>query len=241
MCNLAGAPTCIRPQGASVVDLTWCSLNANNCVDGWTIQDKETLSNHVYVTFDYCAVSDLSFDPIAVKYPRWCKRNFDLDIFSSTLDLQLSCFSVDRPINDIAKWIVNAMTDACDLASTQYLARSPRKKVYWWCDAVMIARSACIRARRKVRRRGVILNREVAEKDYRQAKQTLRLEIKKAKARAWQTLINSVDRNPWGLPFKLVLNKLRRPFPRLSETLDLGSLNRLLDSLFPGGDRKSVV
>lgn len=44
-----------------------------------------------------------------------------------------------------------------------------------------------------------------------------------------------MDEDPWGLPYKLVLNRLRRSRPSLTETLELETLDRLFDSLFPEG------
>ncbi|KMQ89978.1 reverse transcriptase [Lasius niger] len=68
---------------------------------------------------------------------------------------------------------------------------------------------------------------------YKAARKDLRLEINRLKARAWQELIESVDRDPWGLPYKLVLGKLRTASPGLSELLERDALSSLLDSLFP--------
>lgn len=107
------------------------------------------------------------------------------------------------------------MTDACNLASRRYSPRSARRAVCWWCDALLFARSKCIRARKRVtrlRRRGLRPDREAAENDYRLIRQTLRLEICMVKVRSWQELVESVNKDPWGLPYKLVLDRLRRPF-----------------------------
>lgn len=51
--NARGQPTCIRPQGESVVDLTWASSTLGPLVREWTIlEGVETLSDHVYVSID---------------------------------------------------------------------------------------------------------------------------------------------------------------------------------------------
>lgn len=74
------------------------------------------------------------------------------------------------------------------------------------------------------------------------AKKALRNAVKKAKNAAWMELISSIDSDPWGLlPYKLVMGKLRRSSPALSETLDDRTLNRLLESLFPGGSSDMVL
>lgn len=61
----------------------------------------------------------------------------------------------------------------------------------------------------------------------------LRIEINRLKSAAWQKLINSIDSDPWGLPYKLVLKKLRTASPGLTELLESVTLSKLLDSLFP--------
>jgi len=67
------------------------------------------------------------------------------------------------------------------------------------------------------------------------AKKSLRLEIRRAKSAAWAELISTLNSDPWGLPYKLVMGTLRKSSPALSETLEESTLNRLLDSLFPSG------
>lgn len=56
-----------------------------------------------------------------------------------------------------------------------------------------------------------------------------------AKIKAWQELIEDVNRDLWGLPYLIVLKKLRKSFPGLTETMDEREVNELLDSLFPRG------
>lgn len=73
------------------------------------------------------------------------------------------------------------------------------------------------------------------ETNYRRAKKRLRKEIKKAKLNARQELIDVVDLDPWSLPYKVVLKRLRKLSPGLIKTLDADTLNTLLNSLFPKG------
>lgn len=74
---------------------------------------------------------------------------------------------------------------------------------------------------------------EKYENEYKLIRRQLRNLIKKAKNRSWSELIESIEEDPWGLPYRLVLSKLRYPTPTLTETLDQMSLGKLLDSLFP--------
>lgn len=70
-------------------------------------------------------------------------------------------------------------------------------------------------------------------KVYKLKRKELRLEINRLKSLAWQELIDSIDKDPWGLPYRIVLKKLRSASPGMTELLEPETLERLLDSLFP--------
>lgn len=98
----------------------------------------------------------------------------------------------------------------------------------------------CVRARRKLMRLRRRREREVkglaaAELEYRIAKRMMKGEIRLAKKNAWQELISSIDRDSWG-PYKMVLGRLRRYVPRITETVDANTLRQMLEGLFPDGE-----
>lgn len=112
----------------------------------------------------------------------------------------------------------------------------PTWSIYWWNDTIAECRRVSIAARRQLTRcrcRGTDEEISVKKQTYKKAKKKLKLEIKKAKNHAWNELIFTINEDPWGLPYKIVLNKLRAAGPGLSEKLTDHVLNRLLDSLFP--------
>lgn len=52
--NTGAEPTCVRPQGVSIVDLTWVSSAVLRLVTDWCVlTDTETLSDHRYITMSY--------------------------------------------------------------------------------------------------------------------------------------------------------------------------------------------
>ena len=55
-----------------------------------------------------------------------------------------------------------------------------------------------------------------------------------AKRRAWGELLASLDADPWGRPYKMVLNKLRPWAPSTTESMDPRFLKEVVDTLFPG-------
>lgn len=144
------------------------------------------------------------------------------------------------------------MEEACDAAAPRIGPCKPRRKAYWWQESVANLRISCIRARRlwqraKRRIRSSVIINDLGEK-YKTARKDLRLEINRLKAKTWQELIESIDKDLWGLPYRLVLGKLRPATPGLSELLEHDVLSSLLDSLFsknnlpdPVGDWSNFV
>lgn len=52
LANVGNSPTCVRPQGTSIVDLTWVSSQAVDMISDWTVrEDLESMSDHEYITF----------------------------------------------------------------------------------------------------------------------------------------------------------------------------------------------
>lgn len=233
--------TCIRPQGESVIDLTWCSADSIEMIHDWgVLRDSETLSDHAYISFEI-DLSSSSRRPVGnnnLNYIRWNTSKFDIDKFKESLSVSLAWGpEEDLTALKLASWIESTMTAACDAASPRVRAGHSRRSCHWWNDDIARLRSECVAARRRLTRarRGNGEDR-CSKLEYRVARAKLRDAIKIAKAKSWDELVRSVDENPWGLPYKLVLGKLRRFSKGLTETLDPLVRERLLDSLFPRGE-----
>jgi hypothetical protein len=73
---------------------------------------------------------------------------------------------------------------------------------------------------------------EAALESYRTARRAVKFAIKASKARCWTELLETVARDPWGLPYRIVMNKLRKPeqVPYLNE---LRNMETVVRNLFP--------
>ena len=103
---------------------------------------------------------------------------------------------------------------ACD----HYMPRHGHKRtgdsMYWWKEQLSVLRQKCLTARRRfTRSKGDPLLSEAWEK----AKSALRHGIKKSRLQCWKDLIGEVEKDPWGLAFKIVTKRLvtRRKTPGL--------------------------
>lgn len=71
------------------------------------------------------------------------------------------------------------------------------------------------------------------EKKYKKDKKDLIMAIFHAKEESWKLLIREIDRDPWGIPYKLVMNKLRLSSTGLTEVLEEDMLRKVIFKFFP--------
>ena len=77
--------------------------------------------------------------------------------------------------------------------------------MYWWNVHLSVLRRKCLTARRRFTpSKGDPLLREAWKK----AKSTLRQGTKKSRIQCWKDLIGEVEKEPWGLTFKIVTKRL---------------------------------
>lgn len=68
---------------------------------------------------------------------------------------------------------------------------------------------------------------------YKEKQRALCNAIFKAKEAAWNSLLQEINKDSWGLAYKVVINKLRSSSPIITELLDPISLKGMINDLFP--------
>jgi len=140
-------------------------------------------------------------------------------------------------VDECARRLRDLVQRSCDAAMPRANPR-PRRAAHWWSDEIGSLRQAAHEKRRALkrarRRRGNVpaaIERAAAE--YRGAAKALRSAIAAAKAKAWEELLLTLDENPWGRPYLIVREKLKRWAPPNTEALEASVLARVLGALFP--------
>lgn len=237
--NYGNIPTCVRPQGSSCVDLTWISADlVGRTLDWMVLEDRETIrpSDDQLPGGDGLRSWSGSIPTSSLKV----ESKKDGLSFHSHLDWTCEFGPSEADLdsaNGPATWLDDTMRAACEYF-TPRSGHKLRRRVFWWNEDLTDLRASCERAKKhwhRLRKRRYLLS-EDAGQSYWLARNSLRFAIKRAKSVAWRELIASIDHDPWGLPYKLVLKRLRRSLPGLTEVLDDAVLRRLLDSLFPPGN-----
>ncbi|XP_018360089.1 PREDICTED: uncharacterized protein LOC108759241 [Trachymyrmex cornetzi] len=208
--NTRMTSTCVRTTGESAVDVTWASPGLK--------EEKES------------------------KGQRWAVQKLNKDIFEAAIIA--SSWPTSRQARDMEDCDPNTETDklqrialnACDVAMPRAKTRL-RKSVHWWNEVVALLREDASRARRAIkrarRRRSEPEEIEARVNEYRTFKKKLRVAIYEAKERSWRDLVKSLNEDPWGTAYKLVLNKLRHWTVPITESLDPPFLEEVLNTLFP--------
>lgn len=246
--NQGSVSTCVRLQGESIVDLSFATPAVAARVSGWRVLDGvETLSDHVYIRFD---VSPQRSDRVnrqrnaASPFPRWSVSKMDRDLLIEASIVQAwfaPPVALPVDVEEGAQWFAGAMTSICDAAMPRVRLRPSKREVYWWSQELANLRGTCVAARRaytrhrRRRARNEVLERELHQ-TYKDAKAALKRAICRSKTAARNEMLEGLDRDPWGRPYRSVRGKLRNQGPPLTESLDPQLLEPVIRSLFPERD-----
>ncbi|CAH2107634.1 unnamed protein product [Euphydryas editha] len=242
--NRGSAQTCVRRWGGSIVDLSFASPGVAARVRSWCVlEEVETLSDHRYIRIE---VSRSLRGPSrghaadrAPVFPRWAVGKLDRDLLVEAAIVQ-SWLSppLTEDVGVEAGRIRGTLAQICDAAMPRVRHPIRRKGVYWWSPELADLREACIRARRSYthsRRRRVRDEEREGQlyAAYNHARAALKLAICRAKDAKRQEMMEGLERDPWGRPYRAALNKLRAQGPPLTETLQPGFLSQVVENLFP--------
>jgi len=235
--NTGSTPTCVRHNGWSIVDLTWTTSDIFRLLSDWQVlSDAVSMSDHKYIVF---RIGDS--DPVRavgnLRFPCWNMKTFDRELFREALDWFCSGGFPGDTAEAFALGVSRVVSAACNISASRLGARAIKRGVYWWSEDLAQARRRCVAARRllyRAKRR----NRpfEDLRSLFKKARSAFAKKIRKAKAESWDALLRTLDEDPWGIPYKLVMDRLRTSGPSMLESLEPVVAERLLDDLFPWGE-----
>lgn len=209
LANRGSVPTFVRGTASSIIDVTYYK---GIVIKDWTVLDEENLSDHAYISY-IVDTNVATADPALAITRGWAIKKMN--------HIALESYVRNNPIfGDFAVETADGYADvfdeyiakACD-ASMPPRTRSPldKRPVYWWSDQIADMRKTVFsyrRAYQKCLRRNGAAASAVKKAQFTKAKRDLRLEIRRAKEKAWNDLCTQVDIDPWGKPYKIVMKKL---------------------------------
>lgn len=253
--NVGSTPTFARGAG-SIVDITAASDSLASRVVNWRVLESVfNFSDHHYIRFSLMRnPAGITASCPQVPSGRDTSGGIDSDtlltglLLAEWLDGGTRLDEQDADSGAVS--FRSRVTAACNFNLPKRRAPKPGKPpVDWWTAEIDSLRSECVRAKRRkvrmvtritrLRQRGdADVDNECASVEltrtndaFREAKKQLKSAILKSKKACWTELISSVDSDPFGKPYKLVMRKLRGP--PASVTMERHTLDAVIDTLFP--------
>lgn len=239
--NVGAVPTFSRCSGESCIDITFCTGDLCNNVTEWKVHDEiETLSDHRYIITKLTRVDwvRLGVQRQRYNYPRWNSKKINEDFFAAAIiagnwKIEKCYESPEEAAKDITRTLKNAANIAMSRIKTN---NNGRKNAFWWTTEISEARKTCCQLRRKLKKKRPSADTQTImelKRNLKDARMRLKNLILESKKKSWVELMNSVDHDPWGKPYKIVMQKLRRAVAPVSETLERNFLSGVLSYLFP--------
>jgi hypothetical protein len=240
--NKKDETTCRRYQGESVIDLTLVNSQAKKMITQWRIEeDRPILSDHCVISMKINArIAKDIFIQNSEKFPKWNYKKIDIDFLTGYAECQVWGMGLlgEFSTMSLVDWISETMRDFSEVSMPRsYGVR--KEATYWWNEDIAEYRAKTISARRKVTR--YKKNRNDLEfkrlhKEYKLIVKNYKKLIWSAKKVAWNELLKDLDKDPWGMAFKIVTKKLTPAVPSVCETLPWKILNKVINVLFPDGE-----
>ena len=239
--NIGSVQTCVRQWGGSVVDVTFTTPALAARISDWRVDLTESLSDHRYIRFNVREATALQPAPSSMPspFPRWALSRLDKGLAREAAFLQDWLRpAVDDDVDTAAAQLRKSLTEVCDFSMPRSRRPDPRHAVHWWSEEIAGLRAACLAARRAYQRHRRRRNGDEGEEArlyeaYREARRVLKRAIGEAKDRARAEMLESLNSDPWGRPYKAARAQLRPIGPPLTETLQPTFLGEVVRALFP--------
>lgn len=231
--NLGNSPTFRRPGcEGTIPDITLVSETMADRVVDWKVLEIYTGSDHQYITYSLDKNRPRNTQNNRKSTRKWNVTKLDSEELIKSIDRRLEEVDIDGNARKIVESVMSIITHGCNSSMPRTgKSGSHRKAVYWWNEDIADLRRICLRCRRKytrARRRG---EAEEERQEYKDAKANLRRAIHDSKRKLWEELREDVNKNPFGLGYKLVMKKLGAKNP--TEVMDDAIMSNIVKFLFP--------
>lgn len=216
----------------SVIDVTFCSPSLLTGMN-WRVGQQYTASDHQYVHFTIGSTAPRQPSRDCGKNVQWKTQELNSELLCVTFE-----FLVKGRRNITPDTLTKIITSACDASMPRrIIPRHFKRPVYWWNDEIAAIRVECKKARRHGQRARTEIIRLARMEKYKSIRKKLSIAIKMSKKSKFKELCESVDDNPWGDGYRIVMAKLkgstlpRETCPRRLETV--------VAKLFPQHEKSS--
>ena len=236
--NRGTVSTFRRPGcNGTIPDITLISEGLLGNLQNWRVLEDFTGSDHQYIMYNIVVDNRRDQRPRHGGTRIWNVSGLDTGVLLGTIDENTSRIRLN--VNDLS--LVNAtmecIREGCNASMPRLSTRAGKTSVYWWSDEIAELRRKCLRSRRiytRAKRNSAALHEA---EDFKNARKELKIAINRAKKDRWEELRNDLNKNPWGLGYRIVISKLgaRTPLPEL----DSNVMTDIVNTLFPTHEQRT--
>lgn len=224
--NQGNTPTFKKRNMESVIDITLVTEGLSQSIENWNVLDDfENGADHQYIRFDIELTENRLQHRDRHDDRGWNLKSFDVE--------QLKILMRNKNEDDIRnpEDLTALIAEMCSKTMKKKGNRR-RREAHWWNESINNLRKDCNKARRICTR----LRRTSSEEEwnrlylgYKNKRTNLNTEMTKAKKEGWKKLCLEVERDVWGLAYKIVTKKIGRHLLEIPAELR----QKIISELFP--------
>lgn len=230
--NVGNSTTFRRPGYTETIpDVTFASENMVPYIHDWVVMEDYCGSDHQYIAF--AVGRDRPQVAPQNKPKKWNLDRLDVDRFTTELSKGIETRRTGGSIEPetLVAATMDLITAACEASMPHKTPRHGKQPVYWWNAEIADLRKNCLVLRRRAQRASNRAGTGEIAAAHKTARRKLRSAINRSKAKCWKKLTEDVDRDPWGLGYKLVTKKLGAQAP--TSPMAATTMDVIVQALFP--------
>lgn len=182
---------------------------------GWNLA-AQTSSDHNTITFKVTSEkggTDNGRNGFVTRGADW--KTFEAVVTSRGIDDEWTAAVAPSTLDEEIGAFANAILDAAGETLRTRVQR-PQKNP-WWTTALTASKREVYKARRAYQLCCVEPWREELQEVYRTKRAYYKLQIGQTKKKAWESFVErEASKNPWGIPYAIVMGECGRPDPMTS-------------------------
>lgn len=230
--NVGNVATYRRPGCMGTIpDITLVSDSTSNRIRNWKVLEIYTGSDHQYISYSLKTEGQQISRQQRTSTRKWNVMKLNKEILIEEMDRRLEGRNLGNSATEIVDRTMKSIKLGCKKSMPEVRSGCRKQAVYWWNNEIADLRRICLSCRRRftrARRHGEAESEAYA---YKEAKKVLRTAIFASKRKKWEELRADINQNPWGLGYKLVLQKLGSRSPPAQ--MDEETMRNIVRTLFP--------
>ncbi len=197
--------------GESFIDITLCSDSLNRYIFNWSVEEKESMNDHNYITFDLNIKIEINSND-GNNEALYCTKKANWDLFDLVLEKTFNLLKSDlhaiASCDDLEKFVQEfsvSLKNFCD--SSIPLKKNFQKSNPWWTKQLSDMRKIVNKYRKVYQKEKFTELKLLKKAEYYRHKKEYEKLIFDSKSKSWQNFCTSSS--AWDLPYKFITSKIK--------------------------------